>query len=229
MGINEKHSNYTKILVIFLFVILFLGCNNTSKQFKCNEVNEKSMLLFYDYYIYNNSAYLDSALLLVDYGLNYCNENLKILSLRKLSILAEQQNYLDAVTFIDSFDKKMFSELSYYQEVLRNKFIVMNAIKEKDLNKKNEYLKLSVSLIENYLLEHKDKIDSLMKQSNIQSILKSSLSTAITQYYYYKSHIDLSNAENDLNNLKEESGVNVEFIDYLNEFLKADLMEFVGI
>jgi hypothetical protein len=70
--------------------------------------------------------------------------------LRKLHILAEQQKFSEAVNFLETFDKEMFSDLPYFQELLINRFKAMEAIKENDINKRNKYLQRCVTMIDNF-------------------------------------------------------------------------------
>ncbi|MFV0290426.1 MAG: hypothetical protein ACK5IJ_05930, partial [Mangrovibacterium sp.] len=128
-----------------------------------------------------------------------------------------------------TFDKEMFSDLPYYQELLINRFKVMEAIRENDINTRDRYLAKCVVIIDNYLLANKQKVDSLLKQPNIENILKNPLSTALTQYYYYKSTNNINGILKDLNKKKREKNINNEFIDYLIDYLQTDFMEFNGI
>lgn len=229
MEFNAKFSSLTEAIIIFFFGLLFTQCSNESDKINCNEINRKSIQYINQYYIDNDKRHLDSALFYIERGINNCSNYENVLSLRKLSVLSEQQNYLDAIEFIESFDKEMFSDLPYYQELLINRFRVMKAINQKDINKRNKYLEKCVTLVEDYLGDHENEIDSLFRQSNIENILNDPLSTALTQYYYYKSLIDFESVNQVLNEKLDDSESNNKFINYLIEYLQTDFMEFNGI
>lgn len=226
MEFNAKSCILAKTIVTVFIGTFFTQCNN---KINCDEINEKTTQLINQYYFDNNNEYLDSIMFYLDKGINKCDNCEKILSLRKLSILAEQQNFSEAIKFVKTFDKEMFSDLPYYQELLINRFKVMEAIRENDINTRDRYLAKCVVIIDNYLLANKQKVDSLLKQPNIENILKNPLSTALTQYYYYKSTNNINGILKDLNKKKREKNINNEFIDYLIDYLQTDFMEFNGI
>lgn len=229
MEFNEKSGILAETIIIIFFLVSFTQCNNKTKKINCDEINERSAQFINQYYTDNNNEYLDSALFYTDKGIDNCSNYKNILSLRKLNVLTEQQKFSEAIKFIGTFDKEMFSDLPYYQEFLINRFKAMEAIKENDINKRDKYLEECVTMVDNYLLANKVKVDSLLKQSSIDSILKSPLSTALTQYYYYKSVNNLKGVINDLREKKEGHNINNEFIDYLKDYLQTDFMEFNGI
>jgi hypothetical protein len=229
MGLNEKSGFLAKTLVIIFLGAFFLHCNNKTKKINCDEINDRSALFVNQYYIDNNKEYLDSALYYTDKGIDKCSIFKNILSLRKLHILAEQQKFSEGVKFIETFDKEMFSDLPYFQELLINRFKAMEAIRENDNNMRDKYLQRCVNMIDSYLLVNKYRVDSLLKQSRIESILTSPLSTALTQYYYYKSVNNTKDVLKDLKEMKEGKNINDEFINYLKDYLQTDFMEFNGI
>ncbi len=226
MKFNARFGIIAKTIVIVFIGAFFTQCNN---KINCDEINKKSALLINQYYVDNNNDYLDSAMYYIDKGINNCSNYKNILSLRKLSILAEQQNFSEAIKFVKTFDKEMFSDLPYYQELLVNRFKVMEAIKENDINTRDKYLVKCIVIIDNYLLTNKYKVDSLLQQPNVENILKNPLSTALTQYYYYKSINNSKDVLKDLKEKKQDKNINNEFIDYLMDYLQTDFMEFNGI
>jgi hypothetical protein len=229
MELKVKSIIFNKSIMIVFFVTFFTQCKNESKQINCEEFNIKSAQFLEQYYTNHKKKYLDSASFYIDKGVNNCTKYKNILSLRKLSILAEQQRFLEAIKFIQTFDKEMFSDLPYYQKLLINRFKVMEAIKENDSIRRDEYLLMCTTLINNYLLANKDKADLLLKESSIEKIMKDPLGTALTQYYYYKSVNNLVEVKRALRKMEEERDVNIEYINYLQDYLKTDFMEFDGI
>lgn len=231
MEFNEKFGILAKTIIISFFLVFFTQCSNKTKKSNCDEINKRSAQFINQYYTHNNKEYLDSALFYINKGIDNdnCSNCKNILSLKKLNVLAEQQKFSDAIKFIKTFDKKMFSDLPYYQELLINRFKAMDAIKENEINRRDKYLERCVTMIDNYLLSNKNEVDSLLKQSSIESILKNPLSTALTQYYYYKSVNNSKGVLKHLKEKKEENDINNEFINYLKDYLQTDFMEFNGI
>ncbi len=228
MELNEKPSAFIKIVIV-ISGLIFIQCNNEIKKNNCDKINNKSAQLIHQYCLDSNNKYLDSALYYINQGIENCNNYKNVFLLKKLYILSEQQKFIQAIGFIETFEKPMFSDLPYYQELLINRFKVMAAINNHNVNDRDKYLELCVIIIDNYLSKNKEEVDSLLKQSNIENILQNHLSTAVTQYYYYKSLNDFKGVQNDLRKKKVENDINNEFIDYLMEYLKTDFMEFNGI
>ncbi len=226
MELNAKFCILTKTIVIIFIGTLFIQCNN---KINCDEINKKSAQLVNQYYFDKNNDHLDSAMYYIDKKINICGNYKNLLSLRKLSILAEQQKFSEAIKFVKTFDKEMFSDLPYYQELLINRFKAMEAIKENDINTRDRYLVKCIELIDYYLLANEHKVVALLQQPNIENILKNPLSTAITQYYYYKFINNTKDVLKDLKEKKQEKNINTEFIDYLLDYLQTDFMEFNGI
>lgn len=229
MEFNEKSSVLAKTIIIIFFGGFLTQCNSGSKKINCEEINKKSVQFINQYYIDNNKSYLDSALFYTNKGINNCRNYKNTLSLRKLSILSDQQRFSEAIQFVETFDKDMFSDLPYYQKLLINRFKAMYAIDKNDINKRDKYLERCVVMVEDYLLANKGKVDSLLKQPSIENILKNPLSTALTQYYYYKSVNDYKNVKEELKEKKDKKGINSEFIEYLINYSQTDFMEFNGI
>ncbi len=229
MEFTKKYGITAKAILILFIGMVASQCNYKSKNISCDEINEKSASFFNQYYIDSNRQNLDSSLLYTNEGIYNCSKYKNLLSLRKLGILSEQQDFLTSIQFIDTFDGEMFLDLPYFKELLLNRFKAMKAINEGNVFERDKYLNRCVSVIDQYLLTNKNSTDALLKQSSITIILKNPLSTAVTQYYYYKS---INNMENVINELKlkgNEENINNEFINYLIDYLHTDFMEFNGI
>jgi hypothetical protein len=197
---------------------------------KCEKNNQISADYYVRYYEDSNKLYLDSALLFIDEVLVNCEKQFGILSLRKLSILSIKQDYPTALKFIDTFDEEVFSELPYFQNFLKERFMAMKSQAEGDLDMRDFYLRSIIGEINKFLEMNRTKVDSLISLPDIDSILKNSLGTAITQFYYYKRYIDgFENVKDEIIAKQEENSWNKEFSDYLISFLKEDLMVFNGI
>lgn len=230
MESNAKFSTLiTEVIIIIFLGLLFPQCSFESKKIDCDEINRKSMQYLNQYYIDNDTRHLDSALFYTDEGINSCSNYKNILSLRKLSILSDKKSFLEAIQFIKTFDKEMFSDLPYYQELLINRFKVMEAIDQKDIKERDKYLEKCVTIIGDYLLANKSKVDSLLRETSTENILKDPISTALTQYYYYKSVNNPESVKEALREKQDEKTSNNEFINYLLDYLQTDFMEFNGI
>lgn len=212
---------------------LLIQCKGTLKNetiINCEEYNYMSANCISDFYNDNDSKHLDTALLYIDEALLSCTKYEKLLSLRKLSILSIKQDFEQALVFIEKLDKGLFNELPYFRNLLRNRFLAMKYQSVNNIESRNSKLKICIDDIERFLLLNQFKVDSLLQLQEIDSILSSPLSTAITQYYYYKSILDgKEKVENEI--LEKQNGVNgnVDYFDYLVICLEEDFMVFIGI
>lgn len=218
-----------KIVVFFVCGIVFLQCNNKVSETDCEELNQKSSYYFSLYKNSFNDKYLDSAYYYTDQGAKICSEYQNLLSLRLLSIMSEQKRFLEAIQFIETIDTNMFSDYPFFRDVLIYRFKAMEATTVNDTIMRDKFLAKCVISVENYLNVDQTKVSHLIRQPKIDSILGDPLSTAIIQYYYYRSLSDYANTRNDLLKLKSEPNINTQFIDVLIDYLETDFMEFNGI
>jgi hypothetical protein len=221
-----------KSVVILLGLLLVQRSSDVkSSSFDiCEDYNNMSAECITKFYYDNDYKHLDTALIYIDEALLSCKQYKKLLSLRKLSILSIKQDFAPALTFIDSIDRDLFGELPYFHNLLRNRFVAMRYQSENKIQSRNSNLKLSIDEIEDFLSLNKFKVDSLVQLQEIDKILSNRLSTALTQYYYYKSIVEgKENITNEISNKQNEINGNSDFFDYLKDCLEEDFMIFIGI
>ena len=219
-------------LIILLF-IFFTQCTSPSVENKtidkCAEYNEKSAICYSNYDMNGDEQCLDSALFYIEEIINDCENYVGILSIRKLSILSVKQEYTKALQFIETFEKELFSDLPYFQNLLKNRFIAMRFQADGDITSRDMSLTQSVEEIKKYLIINNVKVDSLLKLPDIENILEDPISTALIQYYYYRSITEgIDNIEAELTNEKNDNNWNKEFCEYIIDYFSEDLMVYSG-
>jgi hypothetical protein len=196
----------------------------------CDDYNIISAECITRFYYDNDFKHLDTALIYLDDALINCKKFNKLFSLRKLSILSIKQEFSQAILFIDSFEKDFNGDLPYYKNLLKNRFIAMQAQHENKFEIRDSCLNIGINEIELFLSNKKTQLDSLLKQQEIDSILSNPISTAITQYYYYKSIVEgRDKITNEIFDKQIEISGNKDFFDYLKICLEEDFMNFIGI
>lgn len=218
-------------IIAFVILVLFgTSCtmDNTNNT-KCAEYNKKSADLIYQYYLSNDSTKLDSALTYTEIGIARCDSLGRLLGIRKLGILSLKKEYGQALDFIPELDQDP-AELPYYFMLLRERFRAMKAQSEGNSIDRNMSLNLIIEQLGGFVQQHKDEIDSLFAMNNTSAILSDPLSTAITQWYYYRAQIEGKDPiKRELEARELKLGGNQEFYIYLNQTLNEDFMTFSGI
>jgi len=223
------------ILSATLIFIQFEGfASKVAKIDSCREYNIKSFNLINKFYIDGDTANLDSAIYYINKALSLssCKKYQGLLSLRKLGVLSITRDYPHALTFIDSLNNNLYSDLPYFKDLLKNRFKAMEAQDKENKVMRDYYLKSILERLKNYLYRNNTKIDSLLKSPDVNKILGTSQATAITEYYYYRSI--LFGKEKIIDELlmrQKSKGINKEFYDYLISYLQEqnDFMIFNGI
>lgn len=230
MELKTKPSISLRIAIIALTGIFLFQCSYSQKNEECDTANERSAYLYGKFYAVGDESYLDSALVCIDEGLKVCDKNENILSLRKLSILSVKRDYAVALKFIGTLNEELYSDLPYYQELLLGRFRAMKAIDEEEFSEKEIQLANCVRLLNDYLSDNRSRVDSLVSLKDFESILGDPLSTAWTQYFYYKSIADsYESVKQELIEMKTTGKANDQYLEYVIENLEADFMEFSGI
>lgn len=219
--------------IIIIAALFFIQCNNSLKTKKettnCDEYKIKSAECISRFYNDDELKHLDTALALINKGLKGCDKYQGLFTIRKLGLFSLKKEYDLALSFIDSLDKKLFNDLPFYQKMLKNRFLAMKAQENNDYELRNSYLNSITDDINKYLISKKSEIDTLLVQKDINKILSNPNSTALTQYYYYKSIVDgKEKIEEELNNKQKDINGNKDFFDYLKTSLDEDFMNFIG-
>lgn len=219
------------IKLILPIVLLFSQCVSSleKKDNICEKNIQRSSDLCTEYYMDNNSIHLDSALFYIDEVLGSCEEYDGFMQLRKLSILSMKQDYSNALLFIETFEENLYGNMPYFQNLLKNRFNAMKSQSEGDTVLRDYYLNFIIKELEEYISLNKEKVDSLLKLSNANKILESPLSSAVIQYYYYRSiNEGIENVENELVSTQKSIGGNNEFFDIIMSSFQEDFMVFIG-
>lgn len=232
----KKNRKYIFTIAYTATLLLTIGCNNIVKEqnksllsSKCKEYNNYSADYYQKFYFKNDSAYLDSAMFVINEGLKNCEDYYNLMSLRKLSILALKKDYNEALQFINTFDSEKFSELPYYQDIMTLRFKAMQAQNNNNWEEKDKNLLKITQEINKYLKINHKSVDSICKINSLDKILSSPLSTAISQKYYYESELIGKDSVQNLIIMKEKGGeINSEFAMYLLDFLDEDFLCFIG-
>ena len=178
MEFAKKSCAFTKKIkrimgrLILLLTLVLSQCvsapeTNNAPCDKSEINNQKSADYYAKYYMDGDQSHLDSALFYIDEVLGSCEKYAGLLSLRKLSILSVKRDYSQALQFIETFDEEIFSDLPYFQNLLKNRFNAMKSQAEGDFDMRDYYLKSSIEEINKFLSMNKTKGDSLLGLSDI--------------------------------------------------------------
>ena len=235
---NQKSLLFSKVgksISIIILSISYICTNCTSPKTNiddttCKVYNRKSAEYYSEYFDNSDQDILDSALYYTNKALDTCKENMGLLSLRKLSVLSLQNKFSCALIFINNIDSSMYIDLPYFHHFLELRFMAMKAKYEGDSIRADSCLQIIVKEIGDFITKNKSEIIPLLTDTNINNIIKSPFSTAIFQYYYYKSLVEgKDSVEEELNHKKALNEINNEFVTYLISYLSEDFMNFNGI
>lgn len=228
MGHTKEYRISSRLVTLASLAIILLSCKENKSNISCDTLNKKSSTWLYEYYTTHDKNMLDSACFYTEKGIINCDKHSKTFILRKLCILSEQNEFLVAVRFIESLDNPLFYELPYYNSLLLHRFKAMNAT-FKETNVFDENINKCNSILANYFENHSMELDSIIHLTNIDDILSNPMSTALTQYFQYKYFAEKDNVLREFLNLKNDSTINQEFIQYLELAMDDDILEFIGI
>lgn len=215
--------NAWRKLGILLCFPLFMWQCSFKKPVDCDKINEESLHFIDRYNQYKVQQDLDSALFYTNKGLKNCKEYEGLFLMRKLVIYSLGERYSEGIELLSKLGKDVL--FPCYHKVLVFRFKIMKAIYEQRINEKDKLLKECILLLNNFLLEKKNELDSLFNQSDFGVILSNPLSTLVTQYYYYKSLVNVKQTKEELMRKKH---FNNEFREYLFSFFEDDIMKFKG-
>ena len=220
--------------LILLFGLLTVQCHAPKKKETsayCEKCKIISAVCMERYDMDNNYKHLDTALIYINKALLSCNkEKKKYFTLRKLAVLSMKKDFDQALVVIKNMDTTYFYAFPYFNNLLKNRFIAMKAQSENKIIVRDSALRISIIEIGKFLTVNKLKIDSLLQHKNVNDVFSNPLSTAFTEYYYYKSIIEGSEkVKQEISNKQRQINGNEEYFKYVNEFLSQDFMVFIGI
>jgi hypothetical protein len=226
-----KHKSI--LIISSLIIALLQSCNPTKEKEvnACENAKNISGQLINDFYIDNDSTYLDSAVHVIDKAICNCNDlDKKFLTLRKISIFSILKNYKEAIIYIETIDIEFFKNFPYSREFLSNRFKAMKYQNEEDTTNRNIYLQKCLSETNEFINNKQMQVDSLMTLPDFNDILSDPLTIRITQHYYYRSLLEgYEEIDKELLLLKSETKLNEDFYEYLNYNLQQDFLTFVGV
>lgn len=219
------------LILALITSILFSYCtNSTYVNNKCEINNIKSAECISDYYLDDDKSHLDSAMYYIDEVIGDCDDKIGLLTMRKLGIMSLNHEYAQAIEYIDSFDNELFTDMPYYQNLLKNRFKAMKYQSENDTIMKNNSLNICVQYLNKFLDKNRAQADSLMLSKNIELILENPLSITIAQYYYYRVQLEgYDKVKKELDKKVKNHSINEELYNYILLYLKEDFMIFIGI
>jgi len=216
---------------LFLIALLFFQCASKKDENipKCEQINQETAELIHEFYLDNNHSHLDSALKYIDNYLEKCKEYELLFSLRKLSILSLKKEYSDALMFIETFEDKMFGDLSYFKTILLYRFKAMQAHSDGKIKNRDDYLDSIIKELDKFILDNKNEVDSLLQLDDIEDILSNSLSTTLMQYYYYKSILEgHEKVQSEIYSVFDKKEGNKDFYEMIITTFNEDFLIFTG-
>lgn len=227
------------ILLIMCFITAFSSCNraNSTKNSAavdcyCDSCNEVSAMLYEQFYFTNDSAYLDSSLLVTDKALQKCQKSELQLTLyfRKLSLLTQKHELEQAISYLDSLDLKEHIAFPYLQDVYHNRLLAMKFHQEGNVISQDSCLNLIVDKISDYLAENKETVDSILGEKDVVSITRSCIDFPIKQYFYYLTVLKGKQEIGSIvDSLQQIGAFNLDYLETLRYIYDDDFMVFSGI
>lgn len=182
-----------KLILLSALFMLFVCLTNCFQQHSlkiisddyCDSCNKWSGYYFYHrYYLEGKENCLDSALFLINEALSRCEEKRYDMSIRKLAVLCGKQEYDEAIMFMDSINFAGH-DYSCYETIIRKRIYAMKYQSVEDIHERNRYLQEIIDILDNYLVQNSNIVDSVWK--NMDWRYDDSIVLATTQYYYYLS------------------------------------------
>ncbi len=204
-----------KKIFIFTLSLSVLFCLNCNSQTKCEEYHTKALEFMNEYFFSDekDKFYLDSAQFYLDNVIENC-EYKDMVILHKLQLLSNQRNYKQALHIIDNNKWDIDTVAApYFISVLKNRFEAMQLLFNGDTLACNNTIKSIISELDNFLIPHKQEIDSVLKLDE-ENAMKFPLIYPILQYYYYKFILYTPEEAKKELDVLEKSGVNKDVIDW---------------
>lgn len=224
----------------FSLILLFLiqcsnnGYNQSFKEINSETINtyhNKGVNYIYQYVTTSDSSYLDSALITINDGLDYCNNSNCPLVIRKLNILSILHRYKEAISFIEQIDSNVLNNYmgEFYYKSIFYRFLAMDASYNKNIELKNDYLDKAIKVVSEFIENNNSNLSNFFS-SDKNELFKGKywLALAQYQYYYYLRHGNIESSQL-MNKLKEQYPIYNKIIIFNNDFLNLNLMEFTGI
>ena len=187
-----------KILLIIIVICTFTQCanNNTSnannhQSDDCWQTGSMQEINNYieKFHIYNDTCYLDSALLIA----NHCGEIQKSndLVIKKIWILSTLHEFNQAIDFVNSLHISYLNEIGPdYQDILILRLKAMKAINDdNNSNQAQVYVKEILNILSKYCNSREAEITDYLESVSSDNSLQGYDFIALTQYYCYYSFL----------------------------------------
>lgn len=204
------------ILILILFSVSCRGIRQ-ARIAKCEECFLQTGQCWNNFMITDDSAYLDSALYLLNEIEGTCKEKELQIKFNKIFFYLEKEEIDNAIAIIESIDEHYFA-------TPKLKDIVINHIKirkAKTTGDTTQVRRLYAELLNQYeylLKFNKKSTDSTLMLSSITAIDSSHYIMPVYAYYYYKIRLQGTNKVfHEIDSLKTLEGVNQQFIDKLKQ------------
>jgi uncharacterized protein YceK len=206
---------------LIIFCCLLQGCNSVAQNDSlCEKYRMTSAELVLDYQLYGDTANLDTALYYLDMALSCCPRKYFVNDIgRKLQILSLMRDYDACIEIIPTLENPLLYEFPYYNSVLLKRFYAMRSLYQGDTATYKQYVYSILDELTPFIAEHQETLDSLCK-NDLETIWKSSLWFAQTQYYFYKSFIENADFLPQEFDLLKQKGYDFEYIEYIESMLK---------
>ena len=154
----------------------------------CDRAITNAIKYINEYYFTNQTIWLDSALMSLNRVEGKCEEYRNHIALHKSHALFLYQKYRQAINNIKKSDDKLlpYAEFKY---ILISKIKAKQAGQRQQFQKQRKYYEQIVAEYDKYLLRNKNHVDSVLCQSDIQSIVNTQPGIVLAEKYYYKSKI----------------------------------------
>lgn len=180
-----------RLFLIWVFAMSFfltMCGQQTLPPEACDRAITNAIKYINEYYFTNQTIWLDSALMSLNRVEGKCEEYRNHIALHKSHALFLYQKYGQAINNIKKSDDKLLP-YAEFKSILINKIKAKQAGQRQQFQKQRKYYEQIVAEYDKYLLRNKNQVDSVLCQSDIQSIVNTQPGIVLAEKYYYKSKI----------------------------------------
>lgn len=208
--------NKVLILILILFSVSCRGIRQ-ARIAKCEECFLQTGQCWDNFMITDDSAYLDSALYLLNEIDGTCEEKELQIKLNKIFFYLEKEDIDSAIVTMQSIDEHYFATPKL-KDIAINHFKIRKAKKTGDTTQVRRIYAELLNQYEYLLKFNKKSTDSTLKLSSITAIDSSHYIMPVYAYYYYKIKLQGTNKVfREIDSLETLEGVNQQFIDKLKQ------------
>lgn len=209
-------------ILIFSTCLLIASCGNIKKHpFDCDNKAEKIASMLDEYHFTNDSAYLDSALILINDVMSSCPDRIGSMKLRKAIVLSLKREYPKSIAVIEGMENNDF-HFTLSKSIVLNKLKAKEALQNGDTISAHKYFESVSREYDSYMRQHKNEVDSVLMLPHYTDILGSEWGMLVMMYFNSKARTyGYSEANVQLDLLHNATNGNPDFFEYLRNMISG--------